>query len=228
MRKLWIGSLAGLIVIAIVAYFVSNYYPSVASLIRSPKRAVRAVKRDTTPLPKVIQKKKIKISLPLKNPVIKVDKSERTLFLYDGNILAKEYSVSLGYQPDGDKEKEGDGKTPEGEFFISQKAVNPDKKYLGTRWMRLSYPNRKHAERGLRSKLIKRAAFNEIIKQNSNFDTPLQNTPLGGGIGIHGGSDYVPGGAAIDWTAGCVGLYNEDAEEIYAQVKVGTKVYVYR
>lgn len=228
MRKMWIGSLAGLIFIATVTYFVSNYYPSVASLIRSPKRAVRAVKRETTPLPKVILKKKLKISLPLKNPVIKVDKSERTLYLYDGNILAKEYSVSLGYQPDGDKEREGDGKTPEGEFFISQKAVNPDKKYLGTRWMRLSYPNKKHAERGLRNKLINRATFNDIIRRIARIETPLQSSKLGGGIGIHGGSNYVPGGAAIDWTAGCVGLYNTDAEEIYTQVKVGTKVYIYR
>lgn len=224
---MWIGSLAGLVFIATATYFVSNYYPSVASLIRSPKRAARAVKRETAPLPKIIQKKKIKISLPLKNPVIKVAKSERTLYLYDGNILAKEYSVSLGYQPDGDKEKEGDGKTPEGEFFISQKAVNPDKKYLGTRWMRLSYPNEKHAKRGFKSSLIDRATLDLIVKQNSDLDTPLQNTPLGGGIGIHGGSDYVLGGAAIDWTAGCVGLYNSDAEEIYAQVKVGTKVYIF-
>ncbi len=47
---------------------------------------------------------------------------------------------------------------------------------------------------------------------------PPQKTALGGEIYIHGG------GTERDWTWGCVALKNEEIEELFAAMPVGTKV----
>lgn len=59
-----------------------------------------------------------------------VDKSERKLMAYSNGKLVKTYTVSLGGQPEGHKESEGDKKTPEGHYFINAK--NPNSGYHKT------------------------------------------------------------------------------------------------
>jgi hypothetical protein len=161
------------------------------------------------------------ITLPLRTPEIVVRKSRRRLYLYEGDILLKSYPVSLGKNPQGQKEREGDGRTPEGEFYICQKAKNPAKKSLGTRWLRISYPNEEAARRGLKKGLISREIYERILKVLSEKKIPPQKTPLGGGIGIHGGNGIH---FKADWTAGCIGMFDEDVEEVYEQVALGTPV----
>ena len=48
----------------------------------------------------------------LKKPEIIIRKTKRTLEVYDNGSLVKTFSMVLGFSPDGDKEIEGDGKTP--------------------------------------------------------------------------------------------------------------------
>ncbi len=84
-------------------------------------------------------------SLPkIENPRIVIKKEKRKLELLDGKKLIKTYSVALGFAPTGDKEKQGDGKTPEGEFYIFTKN-NQSKFYLS---LGVSYPNVEDAKRG--------------------------------------------------------------------------------
>src|SRR3712207_4826637 len=66
-----------------------------------------ALAKNTTPPP----------ASPIKNPRLVVKKADRLLELYDGETLVKTYRVSLGFAPIGDKEKQGEGKTPEGDFY---------------------------------------------------------------------------------------------------------------
>lgn len=166
------------------------------------------------------------IPYPPKNLRIVVDKSDFELCLYSGDELIKAYPVSLGKDPVGDKEKRGDNRTPEGGFYICQKAKNPAKADLGSRWLRLSYPNKEDAARGLRSGLINSSAARQIEGAIRKGDTPPQGTVLGGGIGIHGGS-LAPGGKMLrTWTQGCVALFNRDIEEFYDFVSVGTPVVI--
>lgn len=151
-----------------------------------------------------------------------VDKSDKLLTVYNGATPLKAYHVELGDSGPGDKRVSGDHKTPEGSFYITQKLVlDPADPYLGSRWMRLSYPNIEDAQRGLNSGLINKAAYNEIVNAINNGQTPPQNTALGGGIGIHGGSTSALG---TNWTYGCVGLSNKDVQDFYSYVKVGAKV----
>ncbi|MBE0447012.1 MAG: L,D-transpeptidase family protein [Actinobacteria bacterium] len=166
------------------------------------------------------------VSFPPQNIHIVVDKSEFRLYLYSGSKLIKIYPVSLGSNPVDDKVRQGDRCTPEGEFYICQKAENPEKAFLGSRWMRLSYPNKEDAARGLAGGLIDRSTARDINKAIDERKTPPQNTPLGGGIGIHGGSFDCFGKMVVTWTAGCIALYDHDIEEFYDYVEVGARVVV--
>ena len=159
-------------------------------------------------------KKERKPLTTLKNPLLVVKKKERKLHLYDDAKLVKTYDIGLGFAPVGDKEKQGDGKTPEGEFYIFTK--NPKSNYYLS--LGVSYPSIDDAARGWREKIISKKEHDAIVKAINEKKTPLQNTKLGGEIYIHGG------GAANDWTLGCVALANEDIKELFDALEVKTNV----
>lgn len=145
---------------------------------------------------------------------IVITKSERRLDLHTADGVVRTYRVGLGSDALGDKEREGDGRTPEGEFYVCVK--NPESKFY--RSLGLSYPNRLDAERGLREGLISDDESDRIVEAIDNGKTPPQDTPLGGEIYIHGG------GAQSDWTAGCIALDNENMQDLYDAVDIGTPV----
>src|ERR1043165_1969329 len=143
-----------------------------------------------------------------------VKKAERKLYLYSDNKLVRTYRVGLGLSPVGDKVRQGDRRTPEGDFYIF---TRNDKSafYLS---LGISYPNAAHAARGLRDGLITRAQYESIISALNQKKTPPQKTRLGGDIYIHGN------GASSDWTWGCVALEDRDIRELFDLVTVGTPV----
>ena len=150
----------------------------------------------------------------LENPRLVVKKKERLLQIFDGERFVKAYEMVLGFAPGGDKEIEGDGKTPVGEFYVFTK--NPNSKFhlsLG-----LSYPNIDAATRGLKKNLISREEYDAIVKAVGEKQMPPQKTRLGGEIYIHGG------GTSNDWTEGCVALGNDEMTELFEAVPVGTQV----
>jgi len=57
----------------------------------------------------------------LRNPRIEVRKSQRKLFLYSDGKLVRTYRFGLDTSPMGDKERSGDRRTPEGDFYIFTK-----------------------------------------------------------------------------------------------------------
>ena len=153
-------------------------------------------------------------TIELDNPRLVIRKCERQVDLFNGDELVKRYKMVLGASPSGEKETEGDGRTPEGDFFVFAK--NPKSKFhlsLG-----LSYPGRQDAERGLREGLISREEYDEIVAAIAERRMPLQKTKLGGEIYIHGG------GTVSDWTEGCVALDNDKMTELFEAIPVGTKV----
>jgi L,D-peptidoglycan transpeptidase YkuD (ErfK/YbiS/YcfS/YnhG family) len=150
----------------------------------------------------------------IQNQEIFVYKEKRRLYVIQSNVLVRDYPVGLGFHPTGDKEKEGDGRTPEGKFFVCVKKPNSRfQKSLG-----LSYPDKKHAERAFFAGVITPIEFRDILLAFENKTTPPWNTALGGQIFIHAG------GAHKDWTEGCVALYNSDMEELFQITSVGTPV----
>jgi len=151
---------------------------------------------------------------PLKSPRIVVKKAERKLFLYSDDKLVRTYPVGLGLSPVGDKVRQGDRRTPEGEFYVFTKNDH-SAFYLS---LGLSYPNAAHAERGLREGLITKGQYAAVMQALRAGTGPPQNTALGGDIYIHGN------GSSSDWTWGCVALEDKDVRELFYAIPIGTPV----
>lgn len=115
--------------------------------------------------------------------------------LHHDQVL-KTYRIALGYAPLGDKRHEGDGRTPEGRYYIDRR--NPNSEFhlsLG-----ISYPNR--------ADIAEAAALGK---------------PAGGDIFIHGRAGRHRG-KGRDWTAGCIAVKDREIEDIYAMVREGTVI----
>ena len=126
-----------------------------------------------------------------------VYKARRALYLFHNNDVLRAYPIQLGFAPEGHKQFQGDGKTPEGDYWISRR--NPNSSYHLS--IMISYPNdadRTHAR--------------------------AQGRDPGGDIFIHGTprrNRNTP-----DWTAGCIAIGNSQIEEVYAMVEPGTAIFL--
>ena len=154
------------------------------------------------------------LRLPLSDPRIVVEKGARRLRLYAGGELVRVRRVALGFEPAGDKVRQGDGRTPEGDYRVCMKNERSNF-YLS---LGLTYPNAEDAGRGLRDGLITRAQHKAVTQALAAGRCPPWNTALGGEIFIHGG------GNARDWTFGCVALENPEIKELFDALPRGTPV----
>src|SRR5687768_4682388 len=114
------------------------------------------------------------LRLPLKDPRVVIRKRARELSLYDGAKQLRRFPIVLGQNASGDKEKEGDRKTPEGTFYICSR--NGTSKYH--RFMGLSYPAPPDAARGLKARLISRAEHDAILDAHRRRECPPWKTAL--------------------------------------------------
>ena len=149
-----------------------------------------------------------------KNLSLIVKKSERKMYLYQGNTLNKTYNVALGFNPIGTKIKQGDGATPEGEYFLTHK--NPKSQFYLS--LGVSYPNNSDAATGLQNGLLSSSEHEAVVKAHTARQKPPQNTKLGGDIFLHGG------GTSSDWTWGCIALSNEDIKELFDLLPLKTRI----
>lgn len=132
---------------------------------------------------------------------IEIDKSDREMVVFAGDARLKSYRIALGFSPEGDKAREGDGRTPEGRFRIDRR--NPQSRFhlsLG-----IDYPQP-----------------DDIARARAQGVSP------GGDIFIHGQPNRVPDGMMLpgDWTAGCVALTNAEMRELWDHVPIGTEVII--
>jgi len=150
----------------------------------------------------------------MSNPKIYVYKTDRRLMVVNNGVLVRDYKVGLGPRPDGDKVALGDGRTPEGEFFICN--INPYSKFYKS--LGISYPAPQNAEQALVEGRITFDEYKQIMQALANKQLPPSNTALGGAIFIHGGGSY------RDWTEGCVAVSNGVMDELFQIVRMGTPV----
>ena len=140
-------------------------------------------------------------SHPSKPNLLVVWKKKRILALYRNSKIIKAYRIRLGSSPRGQKEKEGDGKTPEGRYYITHK--NPNSNFYLS--LGINFPNQLDKKRALKKGL------------NPGSD-----------IFIHGlGKKNVFLHYLFDWTEGCIAVTNNEIEEIYNLVEPGTVLYIY-
>ena len=132
---------------------------------------------------------------------ILVNKSDRRLHVIADGRVIRTYRISLGSQPVGDKIQRGDNKTPVGRYIVDWR--NPDSRYH--RAFHISYPN---------------AADRE--------DARRRGVDPGGMIMIHGLPDTADsdgdGYVGLDWTDGCIAMRNEEIDQLWELIPVGTPV----
>ena len=159
----------------------------------------------------------------LSNLWLRVDKSERTVYLYRGAELVRTFPADVS-PSDADKVRRA-GRTetthhriPEGTFYVTRRHDASDY-YLA---FVLSYPDPADAARGLADGLISPAEHRAIVRAHEAFAEPPMNTRLGGLIEIHGDGT----GRRRAWTRGCIALRNVHMDELWELVHVGTPVVV--
>jgi murein L,D-transpeptidase YafK len=136
-----------------------------------------------------------------KADMVLVVKSESKLYLERNGKILKEYHVAFGANPKGNKEKEGDERTPEGRYVLDYKKENSS----FYKSIHISYPNEQDKERAKR----------------------LGVDP-GRSIMIHGQKNGLGWLSLItqrfNWTDGCIALSNDEMDEIWQAVDVGIPI----
>lgn len=153
-------------------------------------------------------------AFPLASPSIVIRKKDRVLELRDGDVVLETIPIALGLTPEGPKRAQGDMKTPEGRYSVCWR--NGDSQFH--LFLGLSYPNAADAEAGKKAGLVDDTTAKKIRASEAAHEKPDWYTKLGGAVGIHGG------GTGRDWTWGCIGLSDEDIDELWAACPVGTPV----
>jgi murein L,D-transpeptidase YafK len=130
-----------------------------------------------------------------------VVKSERRLYALRHGQVLRSFRVALGLSPQGHKQREGDYKTPEGQYKLIRR--NPRSGFFLS--MEISYPNSADINRAQR-----------------------QGVRPGGAIMLHGWpntprktSDYY---RTADWTDGCIAVTNADMVDIWLMTPIETPI----
>ncbi len=132
-----------------------------------------------------------------------VDKSDKKVYLLKNGKVIRDYNAQMGLQ-EGKKRFEGDSKTPEGRYFISNKNQN-SQFFLS---LAISYPNAEDK---------KYAASNG---RRPGGDIMVHGMPNGAGVLERLKKNN------YDWTAGCIAVSDKDMVEIYAMVQVGVPIQI--
>lgn len=143
-----------------------------------------------------------------------VKKAERLLELWQGETQIISVPIGLGWAPEEHKQVEGDGKTPEGEYYVCVRNSN-SAYYLS---LGVSYPDKEDAEAALADGRIDNTTYERIASAIDAGQQPDWNTALGGAIMIHGH------GAASDWTAGCIAVENEVMDILFEYCPLRTRI----
>jgi len=138
--------------------------------------------------------------LPLADKVLVV-KSERRLYLYSDGKAIRSYHIVLGHEPRGPKQKEGDGRTPEGDYRLDGR--NAASRYFLS--LHVSYPSARDLD-----------------------NARARHWQPGGAIMIHGlpnipkyPLDYY---RTNDWTDGCIALSDDDMVELWLLTRDDTPI----
>ncbi len=134
---------------------------------------------------------------------IVIEKRAHRLTLFHLGRPMRSYLIALGGNPVGDKLSAGDRRTPEGVFSIEGR--NPNSGYHLS--LRISYPDAAHRQRA------------EALGVNPGGNIMIHGLPNGrGSVGAYH--------RTADWTNGCVALTDEEIEEIWSAVPIGTPVHI--
>jgi len=135
--------------------------------------------------------------------LVEVFKGERRMELkHEGRTIGS-YRVALGFAPQLHKEREGDGRTPEGDYTIDGR--NPRSAFHLS--LRVSYPS-----------------------ERDRAHAASLGVPPSSDIYIHGqpnGLKLWIGHSGKDWTTGCVAVTDREMREIWSLVPTGARMVIH-
>ncbi len=130
-----------------------------------------------------------------------VEKADRKLHLVRDGEAFRTFDIALGIRPTGDKEFEGDFRTPEGTYLLDIR--NPNSEFFLS--IHVSYPNGQ-----------------DVREARSKGLDP------GGAIMIHGQPNTPSRSEAYyssqDWTNGCIAVSNSDMIDIWLMTANSTPI----
>ncbi len=135
-----------------------------------------------------------------------VKKSTRMLYLSSNGEIFNKYHITLGKVPTGDKEVEGDMKTPEGAYSLDYRQFSND--YYKS--LHISYPNSSDK------------AHAKALGQSAGGMIMIHGTPPSWSLSPYG--DWM--NVLVDWTDGCIAMENDDMDEVWEQTTNGTVVVI--
>lgn len=139
---------------------------------------------------------------------IEVFKNQRILLLKNNNEVIRRYPIRLGFNPEGHKHFENDGKTPEGVYSIDWR--NSQSAYYKS--LHISYPDAKDI------------AYAKQHNQSTGGDIMIHGSVPKSFLSMQFSSTYMP---HKDWTLGCIAVRNVDIDEIWQLVPNQTKIIIY-
>lgn len=134
-----------------------------------------------------------------------VKKSQRKLELVSHGKIVRQYRISLGTEPAGHKYREGDGRTPEGNYVLNWR--NPNSNFYKA--IHISYPS-----------------------EQDRLNSQRLGYKPGGNILLHGMPKYIQSKNVLreysnrDWTKGCIAVQNHEMDEIWRLVPDGTPIHI--
>jgi murein L,D-transpeptidase YafK len=132
-----------------------------------------------------------------------VRKGERRLYLMNGDRVLRSFRVALGLTPKGPKRREGDFRTPEGEYRVIGRNANSDF-FLA---LHVSYPGPED---------IRRAAADGVQPGGQIMIHGLPNRPKKP-------LDYY---LTRDWTNGCIAVSNSEMVDIWLMTPNNTPIQI--
>jgi murein L,D-transpeptidase YafK len=185
----------GLLVLAAILSFSADKGKKKKSVAKA--RTAKAVKPEKPVIPETIE-----------NPYyIIVDKSDYELKVYDEEGWYATYPIVFGSKDLGDKMKEGDKRTPDGQFRVMIKKIHPN-------WgpeLLLDYPN------DISVKKFNQRKAQGIIPKTAK---------IGSGIAIHATrpEEEWTVDNFYNWTDGCVSVKYTEMKDLFSYIPIGTPV----
>lgn len=132
------------------------------------------------------------VANPLVIDKLLIHKQQRLLEVISNGVVIRQYPISLGRQPVGHKQQQGDNRTPEGIYSIDWRHRSPNYNLS----LHLDYPNLKDQAQ----------AWKRGVDPGSMI--MIHGTPL---------DEEYPEWffKGLDWTNGCIALDNQSMQELW-------------
>ena len=162
----------------------------------------------------------------LYNVSLKIDRKNYIIELYSDTILVKNFKTVFGRNSSNNKSSFTDNATPVGNYMICGKQIDT----IYHKYLNINFPNKSDAYKFLKIGVITQSEYDNLLGKINKGECPFEQIDYRASIGIHGIGEYnfifknLP--FVFNWTNGSAAVSDEDIDELYSVIPVGTKVII--